>query len=147
MMITVYRSKTDTWLVAVIVASVAVAAGATAFALAEAPAGSAWIAVLAFGATTALPLWILMATYYTLDAEQLAIRSGPFSWRIPLAEIHRITPTSNPLSSPALSLDRLRVEYGNGRALMISPRDKERFLRDLEGRRGALQRAAAANHS
>lgn len=145
MRVTVYRSKTDTWLVAVIVAAVAVAAVATAFALVVAPAGGRWIAVLAFGAATALPLWILMATDYTLDAEQLAVRSGPFSWRISLAEIHRITPTSNPLSSPALSLDRLRIEYGTGRTLMISPRDKARFLGDLERRRGALQGAAAAN--
>ena len=30
----------------------------------------------------------------------------------PVAEITRITPTRNPLSSPALSLDRLRNEYG-----------------------------------
>jgi hypothetical protein len=42
------------------------------------------------------------------------------------------------LSSPALSLDRLRVEYGRSQWLMISPADKERFLRELNARRAAL---------
>jgi hypothetical protein len=61
----------------------------------------------------------------------LVVRSGPFKWCIPIADITSITPTSNPLSSPALSLDRLRIEYGRGHLLMISPRDKEQFVRDL----------------
>jgi len=62
----------------------------------------------------------------------LLVRSGPFRWRVPIADIVRITPTTNALSSPALSLDRLRIEYGRGSAIMISPRDKDQFLRDLE---------------
>lgn len=144
MTVTVYRSKTDTWLVAVIVTAVTVVVVATAFALAVAPAWGRWVAILAFGASTALPLWVLMATDYTLDAAQLAVRSGPFRWRISLAEIHGITPTSSPLSSPALSLDRLRIEYGAGRSLMISPRDRERFLRDVERRREMLVSAGQA---
>lgn len=46
--------------------------------------------------------------------------------------------TSNPLASPALSLDRLKIEYGQGHWIMISPRDREGFLRELESRRSAL---------
>jgi hypothetical protein len=41
------------------------------------------------------------------------------------------------LTSPAFSLDRLRIEYGRGRWIMISPRDKDGFLRELEVRRSA----------
>jgi hypothetical protein len=41
----------------------------------------------------------------------------------------------DPGTGPALSLDRLRIEYGSGRALMISPAEKQRFLRDLAARR------------
>jgi hypothetical protein len=50
-------------------------------------------------------------------------------------DITAITPTSNPLSSPALSLDRLRIDYGKGRSVMISPRDKQGFLGAMESAR------------
>lgn len=60
-------------------------------------------------------------------------------WQVPIAGITGITPTSNPLSSPALSLDRLRIDYGRGKSLMISPKNKEQFIRDLEARRRALR--------
>ena len=90
------------------------------------------MALLTGGIGVGLPLWLLLGTRYILEPDQLLVRSGPFRWRVPIADIVRITPTTNPLSSPALSLDRLRIEYGRGSAIMISPRDKDRFLRDLE---------------
>lgn len=52
-----------------------------------------------------------------------------------LEDIERVSRTSNPLSSPALSLKRLRIEYGGGRSEMMSPDDEEAFLRELEIRR------------
>jgi hypothetical protein len=51
---------------------------------------------------------------------------------IRLDEIESIVPTHDPRSSPALSLDRLRINYrrrGKLRAILISPADKEGFLR------------------
>src|SRR3546814_13731637 len=60
-----------------------------------------------------------------LGQGQLRVLSGPFKWSVPLAKITAITPTSSPLSSPALSLDRLRIDYGVGNSVMISPRNKE----------------------
>jgi hypothetical protein len=39
--------------------------------------------------------------------------------------------TRNPLSSPALSLDRLKITYGNGKRIMISPADKIGFLKAI----------------
>jgi hypothetical protein len=82
-----------------------------------------------------LPAWLLLGTDYVLDQEHLKIRCGPFRWSIPVREIRHVEPTRNPLSSPALSLDRLRIEYGNGKSLMISPRDTEQFLADLDALR------------
>ena len=58
---------------------------------------------------------------------------------LPLNEIEEITPTHNPLSSPALSLDRLWISYrraGKKRAVMISPEDKEGFLKAVARRGG-----------
>ncbi|MDP4944639.1 MAG: PH domain-containing protein, partial [Alishewanella sp.] len=71
--------------------------------------------------STGLPIWLINSTRYTLTEQQLLVQSGPFQWQIPIVQISNITPTINPLSSPALSLDRLRIDYGQGRSLMISP--------------------------
>jgi len=80
-----------------------------------------------------LPLWVLLGTRYELTPGRLRIRCGPFRWTTPLNEIRAVEPTRNPLSSPALSLvDRLRIDYGRGSSVMISPRDKARFLAELE---------------
>lgn len=59
-----------------------------------------------------------------------------------MGEISEVRPTHNPLSSPALSLDRLHVQYGPGflKAVMISPADREGFLEDLAQQAG-LKRA------
>src|SRR5205807_8834563 len=65
----------------------------------------------------------------------LIVRFGPLSTSLPLDRIVEVFPTHNPLSAPAPSLDRLRINYQrkNGRMwfALISPKDKEAFVRDL----------------
>jgi hypothetical protein len=85
--------------------------------------------------TIGFELWLLFSTGYTLESTRLLIRSGPFSWTVPLAEIQSITPTRNPLSSPALSLDRLLIRHGKKGQIMISPADKQGFLAAVEAAR------------
>jgi hypothetical protein len=80
----------------------------------------------------AFVLWVLYGTRYILTDKTLTVKSGPFRWVIDLEAISEIFPTRNPLSSPACSLDRLHIRYRpNPSGLMISPLDKEGFLRDL----------------
>lgn len=83
----------------------------------------------------AVCVWTLLGTYYVIDATSLIIRSGPFHWIVPLREIRSVQPTRDVRSGPALSFDRLRIEYSGGRAILISPREKAEFLADL-ARRG-----------
>ena len=90
--------------------------------------------VLAAGAML-LSFWVLAETRYMLDDEQLLIRSGPFRWRIPIAEITSVVATRDPRSGPALSFDRLKISYERGRAIMISPADKDAFMHALDTRR------------
>lgn len=85
-----------------------------------------------------LPIWLVRTTVYVLSADRLDVRSGPFRWKVPLHEIRKISPSRNILSSPAFSLDRLRIDYGRGKFILISPAEREAFLRDLEARRGAV---------
>jgi hypothetical protein len=76
-------------------------------------------------------------TRYELHEQELVIRSGVIRYRIPYSEIRAVTPSRNPLSAPAWSLDRLRIDRKRGYAL-ISPRDKEGFLRVLAARTDQL---------
>ncbi|WP_313079414.1 PH domain-containing protein [Pulveribacter sp.] len=85
-------------------------------------------------ATIALLAWIWRGTYYEMDNEQLLVRSGPFRWRIPLAQMRGVSPSRSLLSSPALSLDRLRIDYGRARSILVSPQDTEGFVRALRQR-------------
>lgn len=132
----VYTSKIDTWLALVLVGTVAACLIAFVFAFrtGSISAIAATLPALIIGA--GLPIWLMTSTTYTLSNTTLLVKSGPFKWQVPVEQITSITPTSNPLSSPALSLDRLRIDYGRGQSIMISPKDKGQFIQDLEARRG-----------
>lgn len=133
----VFRSKVDAWLAAVLLTGAMASVGAVvAVAAVQAPLYALLLSpIVLLGAV--LPLWILMTTDYTLAGGELRVRCGPFRWRVPLHAIRAVEPTRDPLSSPALSLDRLRIDYGRYESIMISPADKERFLSELERRRSA----------
>lgn len=135
---TIYRSKVDIWLFVVLAFAALAALYSAAQTMAAGTTGSILVAVLVALVGVGLPLWLLFSTRYTLEATYLLAQSGPFKWVVPLADIKSITPSNNPLSSPALSLDRLRIDYGKGRMLLISPRDKEQFLQDVEAARRAV---------
>lgn len=72
-------------------------------------------------------------TVYSLTADgQLLIRCGPFYRQsISIASIRKVRPTRNPLSSPALSLDRLEIRYDKWSTVLISPRERSAFLQQL----------------
>jgi hypothetical protein len=75
---------------------------------------------------------------YGIGASELVIRFGLVRQRVPLAKITRVRPTRNPLSAPALSLDRLEIRWGEGLfgSTRISPADREGFLTLLAERSG-----------
>lgn len=79
-----------------------------------------------------LPVWLLFTTDYQINRQELLIRSGPFRWNIRRADIQKVEPSRSLLSSPALSLDRLQITYGNNRRILVSPRDKEGFIEAVE---------------
>jgi hypothetical protein len=136
-----YPSKVDWWLVPLLclppVAAVAVvAAMALGGPRSELPFAIAVVAVVA-----GIYFGLVFPMRYGLGDDHLTVRSGLLRQRIPLADILEVRPTRNPLSSPALSLDRLYVKFGPGffKAVMISPADRDGFLDDL-ARRAGLRR-------
>jgi Bacterial PH domain len=82
----------------------------------------------------ALFVWTLMSTSYAIDAASLQVRSGPFHWAIALEDIRSVSATRDVTSAPALSLDRLRIEYGVRRSILVSPRERAAFIADLQRR-------------
>jgi hypothetical protein len=75
--------------------------------------------------------WIWFGTGYEISDDELKIRCGPFRQRIPLQEIKEIKRTRSPLSAPACSLDRMEIKYGESKRVMISPADKENFIKTI----------------
>jgi membrane protein YdbS with pleckstrin-like domain len=76
-------------------------------------------------------LWMWLTTYYVLDESNLVIKYGPFKKIIPLNTIKSVKKTMNPLSSPALSLKRLEIIYGQYNMVLISPKDRDEFMKIL----------------
>ncbi|HEY8505537.1 MAG TPA: PH domain-containing protein [Gemmataceae bacterium] len=136
-----YRSKVDWWLVPVLCLP---PAAAVAVCVASALAGSTpgLLAGVAMAVLVAgVYFGLVFPMRYGLDDTHLVVRFGVCRRHIPLAAISEVKPTSNPLSSPALSLDRLRVRFGRGvfKSVMISPADRDCFLDEL-ARKAGLKR-------
>jgi len=127
----VYKSKVDTWL-GIILGGMPIALLFVAWKLIHAPVPGRWlIAIPLLVLGVGLPVHILLATTYRITDKSLWIRSGFFKWVIPIQDISKVEPTTDPISSPALSLDRIRIEYGQAKAVLVSPINKVEFLRDL----------------
>lgn len=137
-----FPSKRDTWLVVVIWASVVamvfgIAAPWSARGLSILPV---LLTLLLVGAI-ALMLSALYGTRYVIDGQRIAISAGPFRWNIEIRLIESIRPTNDPTSSPACSLDRLEIAWGDAyETIMVSPADKIAFLEAVAARDPALAR-------
>ena len=137
----VFKSKVDAWLIWLTLGPVLVVFGVLMF--------SGWraghlsdprflnvIAVMLI--VSAFAVMLLRSTDYRIEDHILLIRCGLFHWDVPIRTITSVTPTRSPASSPALSLDRLRIEY-EGRVILVSPRDKAGFVRALRAVNPAIR--------
>jgi len=128
----VYRSKIDAWLVIILVSVPAVLLDFILDGIGVEDRLGTLLELSVVVAVLALILWLYWSTRYTISGDFLLVKSGPFSWVIPIEDITSIEPTRNAMSSPALSLDRLLISYGHGGELMISPKDRARFMTELK---------------
>jgi membrane protein YdbS with pleckstrin-like domain len=137
---TKFSSKVDSWLIPVMVLAMA---GLLAALIAVLVTPTPWpvrVLVAAVSVAVVLLLFaVFRGTHYTITEQELRIVSGPFRWTIPVDEITAIDPSRNPLSSPALSLDRLKISYGKRKFVLISPSDKAGFMRAMEQVRGVQE--------
>lgn len=134
-----FPSAVDAWVRVVLLSVPAVAIGTLVVSIVTGEGIAA--AVLAAGFIAVLYGVLVHPVRYGLDDTQLTVRFGLIRRHLRYDQISAVRPTRNPLSSPALSLDRLRVEYGRGflSAVMISPAPRDEFLDEL-ARRAGLER-------
>jgi len=126
-----FPSKRDRWIVGLIWMGILVSVVGGMVPLLV--AGVSWTELLLVGSLLvgmdSLMLWVLYGTGYTITPDRLLIRCGPFGFCVRLDAIDSITPTRSPWSSPACSLDRLKIVYGvSQQSVMISPAEKSGFL-------------------
>jgi hypothetical protein len=125
-----FPSKVDIWLVVpVLLIQVGVPLAIIAMVPEPDRSDASVGAIIAIQAVAvSVTAWVFLSTSYRLDASQLVVRSGPFKWTVELSSLRRIRPTRSLLSAPALSLDRLELQYGPARTIVISPADRSAFL-------------------
>lgn len=133
-----FPSAVDRWLAVVLAIAPLMVAVAT---IAEAVAGSTtdlWIGAAACAFIGAIYGLLIFPMRYGISADRLIVRHGVVRQRVRLADITEVQPSRNPLSSPALSLNRLHVRFGSGffRSVLISPADRAGFLALLAERAG-----------
>ena len=77
--------------------------------------------------------WMLYSTVYVVGETTLTARCMTMTRRVPLQSITALRATRNPISAPALSLDRIEIVHADG-TLLISPADKVGFVQTILGR-------------
>jgi len=77
---------------------------------------------------------IFTTTYYLIDNKSLIIKASFLvNLEIPIQSINLILKSNSPISSPANSLDRLKIVYKNKqKSILISPKAKLNFIKDLQ---------------
>jgi len=133
-----FPSKVDWWLIVALCVLPLSVIGVWVEALASDSRGDLIVAVLTTVFVAGILFGLVFPMRYGLGDSQLIVRFGLCRHRIPLADITAVEPTRNPLASPALSLDRLSIQFGPGLLgnVMISPADRDEFLAELAQKSG-----------
>jgi hypothetical protein len=136
----IFLSKVDMWLVGVFV-GIWLLSTLISYVLVKANANLKVPILIFYGFSMipimAVPFWAVVATQYEFQGPTLLVHPG--NTRIDIGSITSVTPTRNARSSPALSLDRLEISYGDDRTILISPREKDQFIAELTRRQNAVQ--------
>lgn len=132
---TSYPTKVDWWLAVLMVLPVIGGAGAIASGLLEGSNLTLWIGAGSLLLYLSILWGLVIPIRYTLAEDGLRVRAGRMTLHVPFDRLIMAELSRNPLSSPALSLRRINVEYrkpnGKETFVLISPPDREQFLATL----------------
>lgn len=75
---------------------------------------------------------LFFGTKYAIVGDELIIYGGIYKKKIAINQITSLRPTKNPLSAPAMSLDRIEITFNPLMQIaLVSPKDKETFVNKL----------------
>ena len=78
-------------------------------------------------------LHMFLNTTYKIEKGKLYIKCGFFNYNpVNIGEMKKVSKSSNIISSPAASFDRIEITYGKFDELIISPKYKTKFIEDLQ---------------
>lgn len=141
----VYRSKVDAWFYFIVIGMcILMGNSLIQVCLTKSVGAIIFTAIITLSVITLL-LGILFSTYYVLEEDGIRIRCFIFcNVVIPYESIISVKPTYNPVSSSALSLDRLEVKFmrPNHRPdiALISPIHRDDFIKEVQQRQMMLQK-------
>ena len=81
-------------------------------------------------------IWIWTSTFYTINGENLVIKSGPLRWLISIKDIKTIRLDQNTIGGlikPTLSWTCIEIDYMKYKSISISPENQDRFVATLRG--------------
>lgn len=87
----------------------------------------------------ALLLWLWFGTSYRIDDETLIVRSEPFKSTIDIKTIKKLKATKTLLAGPALSIDRIEIQYKTYDTVIVSPKDKSKFIEILLSKNNSIE--------
>ncbi|MBU3682217.1 MAG: hypothetical protein FGM16_09800 [Flavobacterium sp.] len=116
----VYRSKIDWWLMFIVYVPFV-------FAIVEGIQKKEYLLSVVFVGIIIVISYLFYSIQYRIEGENV------FIWRtkIEIKSIRKIYKTRNPLSSPALSINRIAIVYNKFDEVLISPKDRAAFVQEL----------------
>jgi hypothetical protein len=91
-----------------------------------------WIGVVLIFLVMIFVLHVFLNTYYEISGRIMKVKCGFLIDKdIDIDEIVSVKETFNPLSAPATSLDRLEIKLAGKDSILVSPRDKRGFIKEL----------------
>lgn len=76
-------------------------------------------------------VYLNKATKYIIQDNKLIVKCGYYKKELNIDQIKSVAKTSILLASPAPSFDRIEVNYGKYESLVISPKNKADFAKEL----------------
>jgi len=116
----IYKSKVDWWLVLIILA-------VFGYPVVEGIVSKEYMLSVVFSGILLLFYFLARTLRYKIDGEKLII------WRteIDIKTIRKVYATRNPLSSPALSINRIAIVYNKYDEILLSPENRKDFVEEL----------------
>ena len=116
----IYKSKVDWWFIVLI-------GGIFGYPIFDGVLTEEYVLAVVFTLILILFYFLAKTIKYVINGDILTI----WKTKIDIKTIRKIYRTHNPLSSPALSLDRIAIVFNKYDEVLISPKEKKLFVDDL----------------